>query len=121
MELPDGGMKWIMKFSYSLMQNANGVSADLAASTIDSGFAKTMAEDVVRHPIIHDSSRPWGWFNTQNQDEWVYFNKLKSFKGDTDAHHVFEWTGDGVGIILTKYQYDTLCPPNSPSYVTCGN
>jgi len=113
--VPDGGMKWVMKFSWSLMRIANGVSADLAGNTIDSSFAKIMAEDVVRHPITHDPSRPWDWFNTQSDQEFRYFNSKRSSQGDTDPNSVYWMTpGDAkkspVGIILTEYQYNTLCP-----------
>ncbi len=132
--IPDGGMRWIMLFSYSLMQMANGISADLDQSTIDPAFAVSMARSVAEHPVAKDWSRPWGWFNTQSYEEFKYFNQKAPLDldhmGDTDPYHVYWMFPENqprenpVDIILTKYQYDTLCPSptNSvPAYVKCGN
>jgi hypothetical protein len=125
----DGGLRWVMRFSQSLMSIASsGIPASLtgAEGSINEAFAKQMAEDITRpkDPSWRnvDWDRPWGWFNTQTVEEQRYFRDKFKYWGDTGREGVFGLVSSGkekeIGdwIVLTHTQQIHHCQG-----FQCGN
>lgn len=120
----DGGLRWVMRFSQSLMSIADGIPLDLAQSSIDPAFAIQMADDITRPANSSwkntNWNRPWGWFNTQTIQEWDYFSQAwNEDQGNVSPMGVYYMIVEQPPIsfvVLTQMQIGEHC--NEPNY--CG-
>jgi RHS repeat-associated protein len=127
----DGGFRWIMLWSHSLMQLENGMTRDLEQSSINPSFAKSMGESIIRNSTPYDYDKPFGAFNPQTDKEFKYFSGKHKFNGDTNYDGVYWLSPEGaksrpVAIVITHRQEKVHCTTNNPEYgadkgITCGN